>query len=363
MSRGLSVDFTRRGIGLALLACMAMTGCKKKPAAEGPPQNVPTQVIIAEAKQQPVVEKLALVGSLAGNEVVEIKSETDGTVAEILFEEGQPVKKGDLLIRLDESKLAASLAEAEANLRLSQITYDRNKQLFEGKLISQQEYDQAAAIYHSNEATVALRKRLLRDARIYAPFSGIAGTRLVSPGQVIAKNTTLTWLVDSSVVKAEFNVPERFLGEVRLGQAIELSVAAFPKEKFRGEVYFISPQLDERTRTALVKAKVANPEQRLKPGMFANLDLTVTTRENAIVIPETALVRIMQDDRATVYSVTESNTVAIRPVKVGMRLPGQVEIVQGLKAGERVIAEGVQKVGPGSRVVPSPGVTNSGKRS
>jgi membrane fusion protein (multidrug efflux system) len=354
MTQGFSV-LTRRSTCLfALLLLGVIAGCKKKQSAGPSAQSFPTQVVMVEAQQQPIAEKLALVGSLAGNEVVEIKSETDGIVAEIHFDEGKPVKKGDLLIRLDESKLAAQMAEAEANLKLSEVTFGRNKQLYNERLISQQEFDQASALFAAHRAAVDLRRRQLQDTRIYAPFSGTAGARVVSPGQVISKDTVLTSLVDAGIIKAEFNVPERFLGEVKVGQSVELTVAAFPKDRFRGEVYFVAPRLDEATRTALVKAQVNNKDGKLKPGMFANLDLTVTTREGAIVIPESAIVRIMQDDRATVYTVTATNTVAIRPIKVGIRLPGRVEVLEGIDAGDRVIVEGVQKVGPGSPVVAAP---------
>ena len=333
-----------------LLALVVCAGCKKKQAS-GPPPNAPVQVILTEAKRQPIAETLALVGSLAANEMIQIKAEAEGVIAEIPFQEGQAVKKGDLLVRLDESKWMAGLAESEANLKISEATFERNKQLLRDKLISQQEYDQSAAIFHGHHATVELRKRMLQDARVLAPFAGVVGSRQVSPGQVIAKDATLTWLVDASIIKAEFNVPERFMGDLKLGQHLDLKVAAFPKEKFRGEVYFIAPQLDPGTRTVLVKARVPNQEHKLRPGMFANLDLTVTTRESSVVIPETAIVRIMQEDRATVFTVTETNTVAVTPVKLGIRLPGQVEVIEGLRGGERIIVEGVQKVGPGSRVV------------
>ncbi|HWN93794.1 MAG TPA: efflux RND transporter periplasmic adaptor subunit, partial [Methylomirabilota bacterium] len=239
MSQGLPIFRNVRALRLVVAAVVAVglfAGCRKKQTAGGPPPNPPTQVIAAEAKRQPIAETLAVVGSLAANEFIEVKSETEGTLAEILFQEGQPVKKGDLLFRLDESKFLASLAEAEANLKLTATTFERNKQLYTEKLVSQQEYDQAASLFQVNQATVTLRKRQLQDTRIYAPFAGIAGARSISAGQVITKDTTLTWIVDLEIVKAEFNVPERFIGEVKLGQAIELQVAAFPKEKFKGEV-------------------------------------------------------------------------------------------------------------------------------
>jgi membrane fusion protein (multidrug efflux system) len=363
-----SVSIINRALVLiaGLLAIVGFAGCKKKQASAGPPSGFATTVIAAEAKRQPIAETLALVGTLAANEFIEVKSETDGTIAEILFREGQPVKKGDLLIHLDESKLAAALAEAEANLKLSGTTFERSKQLFRDKLIPQQEFDQAAAIFQANEATVELRKRLLQDTRIYAPFAGIAGARSISPGQVIGRNTTLTWLVDLETVKAEFNVPERFLSEVKLGQPVQLSVAAYPKEKFQGEIYFLAPQVDPNTRTLLMKARIPNGDYKLKPGMFANLDLTLTLRENAIVIPESAL--ISQGDRTSVYVIGADGNAQVRLVKVGLRLPNQLEILAGLETGEKVVAEGIQKVRPGAPVkIATPersvSVTNVAKRS
>jgi membrane fusion protein (multidrug efflux system) len=140
------------------------------------------------------------------------------------------------------------------------------------------------------EATVELMRRQLKDARLYAPFGGITGARMISPGQVVSRNTTLTWLVDLDTVKVEVKVPEKYLGEVRLGRPLEFKVAAFPSETFRGEVYFVSPQLDESTRRALVKVRILNPELKLKAGMFAESSLTLRLKEDALVIPEPALV-------------------------------------------------------------------------
>jgi membrane fusion protein, multidrug efflux system len=346
-----------RLLALTLVPFLLCAGCKKRPAAGGPAPTMATSVIAAEAKRQPIAETLALVGTLAANEFIEVKSEIDGTIAEILFEEGQPVKKDDLLIRMDESKLNASLAEAEANLKLSTATFERAQELARGKLIPQQEYDQAASIFQANKATAELRRRQLKEARIYAPFAGVAGSRSVSPGQVISKNTVLTWLVDLSIVKAEFNVPERFLSGVKSGQRVQLTVAAYPRQKFEGEVYFLAPQVDPNTRTLLMKARIPNAEHELKPGMFANLDLTLTLRQDATVIPESAL--LSQGNRTSVFVIDSNSNAQVRPVKVGLRIPNHIEILSGLEPGERVVAEGLQKVRPGGPVRPAPGESSS----
>lgn len=342
----------RRALFIApvvLAAAWVAAGCSKK-ADAGPGGFPPVRVVAVAVKRQPVNESLSLIGSLTANEMVEIKSETDGMVQEIPFDEGQRVEKGRLLIQLDETKFATALAESEGFYKLSQANFERTKQLFADKLVSQQDYDQTAASFEVNRALLERRKRELKDARIYAPFSGIIGARNISPGQVIARNTVLVWLVDLDPIKVEFNVPERFLSQVQLGQTLDLKVAAYPTNRFQGKVYFIAPSVDPNTRTTLVKAEIPNPRHQLKPGMFANLDLTVNVRENSIVIPEIALSQVLDGDRANVFIVGVSNTVQLKLVKLGIRLPGQVEVLSGLDGGEQVIVEGIQKVGPGAKV-------------
>ena len=350
------LKFTKRICLGALLAAAAMgwTGCKKQSTPGGGPSSggFTVQAVIIEAKVQPVSESLSLVGTIAANEIVEIKSETDGTVEKIPFTEGQEVKQGDLLVQLDESKFAATVAEAEANFKLSVANHERSKQLFRDKLISQQEFDQIAAQFQANVASLELKRRQLRDTQIRAPFSGIVGARQISPGQVIGKNITLTWLVDLDPVKVEVDVPERYLSQVAIGQSMEFGVAAFPNDRFKGEVYFISPQLNSTTRTALVKARIPNPGHKLKGGMFANLALTLRLRDSAIVVPEPALVS--NGDAVTVFIVDDKGMAQIRPVKVGLRLAGKAEVLSGVQAGDKVVVEGVQKLFPGASVKSAP---------
>lgn len=335
-----------------MLALPALTGCGKKsggPGKAGGSGGMPAmQVVAVEAKARPVTESLSLVGSIAANEMVEIKAETEGIVQEILFDEGKAVEKGQLLIRLDDTKLAASLAEAESTLKLSTANFERAKQLFKDTLISKQEYDQAAATYELNLATLELKKRQLKDTRVNAPFAGTTGARNVSPGQVITKDAMLTTLVDLDPVKVEVNVPERYLQQLAIGQTLEFSVAAFPGQKFKGEVYFISPQINENLRTALVKARIPNADNKLRGGMFASLDLKLQVRDSAIVIPEPAL--MSNGDNFSVFVVDKESKAQIRPVQVGIRLAGKAEVIKGLTSGEMVIVEGVQKLGPGSPV-------------
>ena len=310
------------------------------------------QVLALPALRQPVVESVALVGSVTPNESVEIKSEMDGTIKEIAFSEGQRIQKGDLLIALDETKAQAALTQAESNFLLAKANFERVQKLSSDKLIPQQEYDQASSDYAARQATLDLMRRNLKDARLVAPFSGITGARLVSPGQVISRNATLASVVDLDVVKVEVNMPERYLNQIRIDQEISFGVAAYPGETFTGSVYFISPQLDPATRTALIKARVPNPNAKLRGGMFARLLLTLHLRESALVVPEPALIH--NGDAVSVFVVTSNSTVQARPVEVGIRLAGKVEILKGLEVGEQVVVEGVQKLAPGMPVKVAP---------
>lgn len=311
---------------------------------------MPTQVVAVAAKTEAVADKLSLIGTVAADEMVELKSETAGLVESIHFTEGQHMEKDQLLIELDQSKLQSAVVEAEANQALSQSNFKRNRELLDGNLISKQEFDQSKTRFEADTALVDLRKRQLKDTRITAPFSGTVGSREVSPGQVISQNTTLTWLVSLDPVKLEFNVPERFLSVCKTGQTIDVKVAAYPQNKFEGIVFFVAPFVEPQLRTTLVKATLANPEELLKPGMFATLDLTLTIRDKAIVIPEPAIFRTLDDKRAMIYVVDAENQAQLRTVLVGERKSKKVEILEGLAEGEMVVVEGTQKIGPGSPV-------------
>lgn len=349
------------GVGMALAGCKPKEGAAAGAAGGGGRgAGMVMQVVAVPVERQPVHETLSLVGSFTANEQVEVKAESEGFVESIAFAEGQEVAKGALLLTLDESKLQAGLEESEASLKLSRQTFARAEELLASRLISRQEHDQASSQLASDEAMVSLRRRQLRDARVTAPFKGVVGARMVSPGQLVNRAMTLTWLVDLDPVKVEFNVPERFLGQVKVGQTIEVVVAAWPDRTFQGKVFFVAPFVDPVMRTVLMKAEVPNGERLLKPGMFANLDLTLQVRANAVVIPEMALAQILDGDRAVVMVVEADDTVAARPVKVGMRLPGMVEILEGLAGSERVVVQGLQKIAPGMKVRMAPAAAAGG---
>lgn len=342
-----------------VLALVALAACKKGgPGAGGPPGGFATQVVAVKAVRQPVTEQLRVIGTVRANETVDLQAEVDGRVTAIHFDEGQRVKEGDLLLQMDSAEAEARLAEAEANSRLAQSKWDRAQELLKNRTMSQQESDEARAQFDMASARVLQARKQLRDMAIKAPFSGIIGARQISAGQVISRMNpgrgvqTIATLSDIDTVKVEGNVPERFLALATQGAKIELSIAAFPGEKFLGELYFVAPQIDPINRTALVKARVPNPDLRLKPGMFASADLSLRVKDNAIVIPEAAL--MPQGENFAVIVVTADSTAEMRPVKAGVRMAGRVEIIDGIKEGETVVVEGWQKTRPGGKVTLAP---------
>ena len=341
---------------IAAVVLLLSSGCRPEdPVAQSGPIQGSTPVVVSPVARENVAESLSLVGSIEANEMVEIKAEALGIVEKILFEEGQDVVAGDVLIQLNQEKLESGYGESVANLKLSQSELARTDQLFREKLISQQEYDQAATRAESDSAVAELRKRQLADTEVIAPFAGVVGGRNVSPGQVITRDETLTWLVDLDPVKLSFSVPERFLTVAKKGQTVSIEVAAFPDRTFEGEVYFVAPFVDLNTRNIEVKAAVPNSDRSLIPGMFANIELTLTVRQQALVIPEMAIFRTLENDEAIVYVVGPGNVAAMKTISIGERMPGKVEVLSGLEEDDLVIIEGTQKIGPGAPVAISGG--------
>ncbi len=338
---------------LAVTLILSVSACKKSAKGPGgPPGGFAAQVVAVKAGKQPVTETLSIVGNVMANETVDLKPEVDGRVVAINFEEGQRVEAGQLLVEINSGETEARLAEAEANQQLAQSKWDRSKELLQTRAVSKQEADESKATYDMTAAKVSQMREMLRNMKVKAPFAGVIGARHISPGQVVTKSTTIATLADFDLVKIEGNVPERLLAQAKVGQKIEISIAAFPGETFDGEVYFIAPQVDPVNRTGLVKAKVTNADLRLKPGMFASAELTLKVRENAVVIPEAAL--MPEGEHFSVFIVDDAMTAQVRPVKPGVRIAGRVEILEGLSGGETVVVEGWQKARPGGKVKLAP---------
>ena len=333
-----------RALALLVCAVVGVSGCGKGASKGGPPGGMSVNVVAVRAMERPVEDRIAVVGTLSADESVEIKSEVEGAIDTIGFEEGQLVRQGQVLFEIDRAKLKASLAEVDANFKLAEATQGRYAALVQSRAVSQQEADQARLNFEARRAAVELVLAQLADATVTAPFDAVAGSRLVSMGQFVSKGQILTSLIDADPMKVECDVPERFVAQMAEGQALDVRVAAYPDAVFRGTVYFVDPSVDPNTRTVRVKARIPNADGKLRPGMFADLDLILKVRERAVVIPESAV--LLAGERASVF-VVQDDKAQPRAVMPGVRLAGGVEILEGVAAGDWVITEGTQKLGPG----------------
>lgn len=337
----------------SLLLAAMLAGCGKPPApGGGPPPDMAVQAVVGLAERRPIEEKLSLVGNFGPKDAIEVRSEIEARITEIGFSEGLVVQPGHVLARLDADKLEAEVAEARARAALAAQDFERGKTLVARKTISTQQFDQYRSTLDETQASLRLAEERLADAVLVAPFTGVIGARLVSVGQYLDRGQMLTTLVRIDPLTVEFNVPERYVSQVAPAQTIAITTAAWPGETFTGTVYFLSPVLDAASRTLQVKAYVENPDQRLRPGMFANLDLVFRVSDEAIVVPESAL--SFRTDKASLVVMNDEGRAEMREVKVGMRLAGQAEITEGLAAGEKVVVEGSQKLAPGMRITIAP---------
>lgn len=336
---------------LGLLVVGGMSACSKPSAGPGgpgagkggPPGGgmPPLPVEVVTLKAQSLAAGLQTVGSLRADESVVVRPEIAGRISQIHFVEGGHVAAGEPLFTLDGSLGQAALNEAVANLENSRRVAERAQQLVAQKLVSQSEYDKARAQLGVDQARVASARAMLSKMTLSAPFPGQVGLREVSVGEFVNVGQDLVKLVRLDPIEVDFSVPENALSQIRNGQKINVGIDAFPSDTFSGQVVAIDPVVDAATRSAKLRAQIANPDGRLRPGQFARLQLeTGGGRVDALLVPEQAL---MQDgDVRYVYTVIAGKAKRTE-VKIGVRVPGMVQVVSGLKDGDVVITAGQTK--------------------
>ncbi len=316
-----------------------------KSAAAGPARALPVRA--AQVRKDAVIDGVTAVGTLLANESVMIRPESDGRIEAIHFQEGQLVRKGDKLVSLDASEVEAQLASAVAAANLNRSRLKRAEELQARNFISVQALDEARENLNQTNARVAEIKAKLAKSTIRAPFEGVTGLREVSAGAYIKAGQDVARLEGIGTLKLDFRLPEAHLRKVRAGQDLVVTVDAYPDEQFKGAIYAIEPAVDEATRTVLLRARVPNPGVRLKPGMFARVNLTLERRDDALLVPEQAVV-----PRGTgryVFRIVDGKAVLTR-IELGVRRPGEVEVVSGLDAGQTVVTDGQLKLQDGGAV-------------
>ncbi len=312
------------------------------------PAGAPAVVVeLAPVSAGPVREEVSAVGTLRSNESVVVRPEISGRIARLEFDEGKPVRKGQMLVALDDSVYAAELQQAKANLALQSSNYNRTVELARENFVSANAKDQALNNLRVAEASLALAQARLAKTQILAPFSGIIGIRQVSVGDYVKEGQDLATLEDISSLKIDFRIPELYLTNLRRGQGIEVQTDAFPGKTYSAVLDAIDPLVDQNGRSLVLRGRLKNVDGSLRPGMFVRTRLIIAERPAALTIPEEALVPVGSSQY--VFRVSDGKAERVR-VETGVRRAGRVEIVAGLSAGDSIVTAGQIKLRDGTPV-------------
>lgn len=349
----------------ALLAVVFAAGCNRadRTTAAAAEQRQPVEV--TPVTRRDMAETLNLVGSVAANESATIRPETTGLVRSIHFDEGQRVTRGDLLVKIDDSELRAQSAQSEAAFRLAELNLQRAEKLWETRSNSMADLDRARSEFTSAKSDRDLIKVRLDRCEIRAPFDGVLGARTLSPGDYVNSQSIITTIDDLSRLKIDFQAPERFLAKIQRGT--KFNVVARPESagdggsvQLAGEVYFVSSVIDRATRASEVKGYLLEAPARLKPGMFANIEVVLSITRDALTVPEGAVLTTPSGARIVAVRHKDGRDVAeFIPVRLGLRAKGFVAIEPigaALAVDESVVSSGVGALilFPGASVEPRP---------
>ncbi|MEO6076709.1 MAG: efflux RND transporter periplasmic adaptor subunit [Dokdonella sp.] len=332
--------------GVALLA-IALIGCKAEPEAarQAQPRVPVTTLTLAPTAWRDTLEA---VGTAKARESVVLTAKITETVRRINFTDGQKVNAGDVLVELTSGQQVASLAEAQAMAVDSASQYKRQQDLVDKGTISRSVFDTAKASRDSNAARVNALRAQLSDRVVTAPFSGVLGLRQVSLGALVTPGTVITTLDDISSIRFDFPIAEVHLAAITPGHEIVAHSVAFPATEFRGTVKSLDSRIDPVTRSVLVRAELPNPDSLLRGGMLLTARVLQPERQT-LVIPEIAVTQVGL--KSSVFRVKADDTVEQVNVKLGARRRGEVEVLEGVEVGDRIVIEGTVRLRDGSRIV------------
>lgn len=298
---------------------------------------------------------LAVTGTIEANEQVEIKSQVSGLVRSISFQEGSPVKKGQVLVKIDDSELLAQLSQALTRQNLAAENERRANLLLKKEAISREEYDLALAELKSTQAQTQLVRAQLAKTSVIAPFSGRIGLRNISVGEYLVPTTVVANLVNTDPVKITFSIPEKYAGQVQANTQLRFSVAGADTQ-YAATVYAIEPAIEAATRTLQLRARAANPDGRLRPGSFANIDLPLSTIPDAILVPTQAIIPVQNGKKVFVSQDGKAKEVK---VETSTRTEEDVLVTSGLNAGDTVLTTGIMTLKDGAPVKVKTGTTKN----
>lgn len=332
---------------LPLLLLAACGGSEPQAKANGNAAERPIPVTTAVVKPSAWSDTLQALGTAKARESVTLTAKVSEIVQDVHFESGQQVAAGQKLVTLKGDAAQAALVQAEATFAEAERLYRRQKELADQQLIARSQLDTQLALRDAAAARVRQARADIGDRSVRAPFAGVLGIRQVSPGSLITANSTIATLDDVSRMYVDFQVPEAALASVEGGHAVTATATAFPGETFEGKVETVDARIDPATRAVTVRAVFPNDDRKLRPGMLLDVRLFRPERQ-ALVIPEIAVVQVGRD--SFVYRVKADGSVEQASVAAGVRRDGQVEIVKGVAAGDRIVIDGTGKLRPGVKV-------------
>ena len=335
-------------IATVLAACASAESNNGASEGDGP-RGLPVEV--AAARTDTVVDAIVATGGIEAMQSIQLRPEVEGRLVGILVREGSEVGRGTPLFKIDDAELKAQVARLEAERDLAQQALERTRRLIEQNASAEADLEQAEANARSTQAQLELMQVRLDRTLVRAPFRGLIGERSVSVGDYVSTSTRLVSLQTVDPQRAVFSVPERYAQRLEEGQRVTFRVAALPNTEFTGVVDFVDPVVELPARTIRVKAEVQNPDRLLRPGMFIEARLATDVRPDAVIIPEDAILPLAGE--TLVYVVTEG-TAQRRPVELGVRLPGFVEIKNGVEPGEQVVVGGLERLSDGAPVIATP---------
>lgn len=340
------MKFSAPLFGVTLLA-VALIGCKAEPDA-APPQQPPVPVTTLTLQPTAWRDTLEAVGTAKAHESVVLTAKITETVRKINFGDGESVNAGDVLVEFTSGQQVAGLAEAQAMAVDSASQYKRQQDLVDKGTISRSVFDTARASRDSNAARVNVLRAQLADRVVTAPFSGVLGLRQVSVGALVTPGTVITTLDDISSIRFDFPIAEVHLSALTPGHEIIARSVAYPDSEFHGTVKSLDSRIDPVTRSVLVRAEIPNPDGLLRGGMLLTAQVLQPERRT-LVIPEIAVTQVGLE--SSVFRVNAVDTVEQVNVKLGARRRGEVEVLDGVKAGDRIVIEGTVRLRDGSSIV------------
>ncbi|HEU5281936.1 MAG TPA: efflux RND transporter periplasmic adaptor subunit [Gammaproteobacteria bacterium] len=314
---------------------------------KAPAPAMPTVVVqVAPVQTKLLQSSIKAIGTINAASV-EITPETAGHIASIAFNDGAVVKQGDTLIQLDDAILKAKLASMTAQYQFSLQSYSRLKKLASKGIVAQQALDEASA--DMKEKKAALDEASVTDAKmkLVAPFDGMVGQRKVNVGDYVNPGQGVVTLTDTEHLRVEYNLPEKYLSTVQIGQTVEITTAAYSGKTFTGTITYISPTINPENRTIAVYAALAENHDRLASGLFVGVTQTLSEAKEALVVPARSLVPVLNGNQ--VYKVVNGKAVSV-DVQIGTRTENTVEITHGLKAGDQVVTDGQIKLRNGQPI-------------